>query len=62
MRHPYYKAGDGSFQAPKPGANSNTSYDTQITTTRGRFGDDSSEEFILTPPAGITKRVDIDVN
>ncbi|KAK8095669.1 uncharacterized protein PG998_002300 [Apiospora kogelbergensis] len=62
MRHPYCKAGDGSSQAMKHGATSNTSYATQITTTRGGFGDDSSEEFILTPPAGITKRVDIVVN
>ncbi|KAK8050458.1 oxidoreductase [Apiospora phragmitis] len=60
MRHPYCKGGESSFQAPKPGAN-NPNYFTQITTTRGvgRFGDDSSEEFILTPPAGITKITDI---
>ncbi|KAK8088154.1 hypothetical protein PG997_003115 [Apiospora hydei] len=59
MRHPYYKAGESFFQAPKPGAHT-SNYFTQITTNRGGFGDDSSEEFILRPPAaGITKRTEI---
>ncbi|KAK7951220.1 oxidoreductase [Apiospora aurea] len=58
MRHPYYRAGESSFQAPKPGAHSSNNF-TQITTNRGGFGDDSSEEFILRPPAGITKRTGI---
>ncbi|KAK8026757.1 hypothetical protein PG991_003813 [Apiospora marii] len=61
--HPYYRAGESPFQAPKPGADSNPNYVTEITTTtRGGFGDDSSEEFILTPSAGITKTTDIVVS
>ncbi|KAK7965195.1 hypothetical protein PG988_010199 [Apiospora saccharicola] len=54
------RAGESPFEAPKPGAD-NPNYVTQITTTGrvGGFGDDSSEESILTPPAGITKRTDI---
>lgn len=58
MRHPYFRAGESPFQAPKPGAD-DPNYITQITTTRGGFGDDSSEEFILTASTGITKRTDI---
>lgn len=61
--HPYYRAGESPFQAPKPGEDSNPNFVTQITTTaRGGFGDESSEEFILAPSAGITKTTDITVS